>query len=227
MGHLEQTQKLKLYLPGDQPWHGKETFSFPCDLFPYMMSFLVKATNIERLLKWPLRREPALSTHLLAEIPPEVELSDYRRLPSSYCESPTGLLQGEDLKAELVPDLDIFFERLYEYFCAKGLRCIITKWIIEILNVTFMVCAIGFFFLLVDWDALGHLKCGVEALEIGERPCDLMNVIKNHPLIPFTSVKMITIGSMVILTTYGIINFVKFFVKLRSTLNVRDFYCSR
>jgi len=124
----------------------------------------------------------------------------------------------------LIPDLDIFFERLYEYFCAKGLRCIITKWIIEILNVTFMVCVIGFFFLFVDWDALAHLKCGVEALEIGEKPCDLMNVIKNDPLSPFTYVKMITVGSMVILTTYGIINFVKFFVKLRSTLNVRDFY---
>ncbi|KAG2547815.1 hypothetical protein PVAP13_9KG127000 [Panicum virgatum] len=192
-----------------------------------MMSFLMKGTNIIRLLKWPLRREPALSTHLLAEIPPEVELSDYRRLPSSYCDSPTGVLHGEDLKAELIPDLDIFFERLYEYFCAKGLRCIITKWIIEILNVTFMVCAIGFFFLFVDWDALAHLKCGVEALEIGEKPCDLMNVIKNDPLIPFTYVKMITIGSMVILTTYGIINFVKFFVKLRSTLDVRDFYYNR
>ncbi|CAN6310440.1 unnamed protein product [Urochloa humidicola] len=188
------------------------------------MSFLLKGTNIKRLFKWPLRREAALSKHLLAEIPPEVELSDYRRLPSSYCESPTGLLHGEDLKAELIPDLDIFFERLYEYFCAKGLRCIITKWIIEILNITFMVCAIGFFFLFVDWDALGHLKCGVEALEIGAKPCDLMNVIKNDPLIPFTYMKIITIGSMVILTTYGIINFVKFFVKLRSTLNVRDFY---
>lgn len=84
-----------------------------------------------------------------------------------------------------------------------------------------------FFFLFVDWDALAHLKCGVEALEIGEKPCVLMNVIKNDPLIPFTYVKMITIGSMVILTTYGIINFVKFFVKLRSTLNVRDFYFNR
>ncbi|CAL4917591.1 unnamed protein product [Urochloa decumbens] len=189
-----------------------------------MMSFLLKGTNIKRLFKWPLRREAALSTHLLAEIPPEVELSDYRRLPSSSCESPTGLVHGEDLKAELIPDLDIFFERLYEYFCAKGLRCIITKWMIEILNVTFMVCAIGFFFLFIDWDALGHLKCGVEALEIGAKPCDLMNVIKNDPLIPFTYVKFITIGSMVILTTYGIINFIKFFVKLRSTLNVRDFY---
>jgi autophagy-related protein 9 len=192
-----------------------------------MMSFFLKGTNIKRLFKWPLRRESTFSTHLLAEIPPEVELSDYRRLPSSYCESPTGLLHGEDFKVELIPDLDIFFERLYEYFCAKGLRCIITKWIIEILNVTFMVCAIGFFLLFVDWDALGHLKCGVEALEMGDKPCDLMNVIKSDPLVPFTYVKIITIGSMIILTTYGIINLIKFFVKLRSILNVRDFYYNR
>lgn len=210
-----------------QQWHGKEAFSLSRVLFPYMMSFFLKGTNIKRLFKWPLRRESTFSTHLLAEIPPEVELSDYRRLPSSYCESPTGLLHGEDFKVELIPDLDIFFERLYEYFCAKGLRCIITKWIIEILNVTFMVCAIGFFFLFVDWDALGHLKCGVEALEMGDKPCDLMNVIKSDPLVPFTYVKIITIGSMIILTTYGIINLIKFFVKLRSILNVRDFYYNR
>lgn len=95
-----------------QQWHGKEAFSLSRVLFPYMMSFFLKGTNIKRLFKWPLRRESTFSTHLLAEIPPEVELSDYRRLPSSYCESPTGLLHGEDFKVELIPDLDIFFERL-------------------------------------------------------------------------------------------------------------------
>ncbi|XP_062200971.1 autophagy-related protein 9-like isoform X2 [Phragmites australis] len=189
-----------------------------------MMSILLKGTIIQKLSKWSWRSESALSTNLLAEIPPEIELSDYQRLLSSDCESPTGLIHGEDLKAELILDLDIFFERLYEYFCAKGLRCIITKWIIEILNVIFMVCAIGFFFLFVDWGALSHLKCGVEALELGEKPCDPMKVIKNDPLVPFTFVKMITIGSMAILTTYGIIIFMKFFVKLRSTISVRDFY---
>ncbi|XP_062205111.1 autophagy-related protein 9-like [Phragmites australis] len=189
-----------------------------------MMSLLLKGTTTKKLFKWPWRSESELSTRLLVEIPPEIELSDYRRLLSSDCESPPVHLHGEDLKAELIPDLDIFFERLYEYFCAKGLRCIIVKWIIEILNVTFMVCSIGFFFLFVDWGALGHLKCGVEALESGEKPCDLMKVIKNEPLVPFTFVKMITIGSMGILMTYGIINFVKFFLKLRSMLKVRYFY---
>ncbi|KAG8096786.1 hypothetical protein GUJ93_ZPchr0013g35994 [Zizania palustris] len=122
-------------------------------------------------------------------------------LPSSGNESPSGLLHGEGFKEEPIADLDIFFERLYEYFCAKGLR-------------------------FVDWNALGHLKCGVEALESGEKPCDLMQVIKHNPLVPFTFPKMITIGSMVILTIYGLINFLKFFVQLRSTLNIRDFYCN-
>lgn len=188
------------------------------------MSFPLKDTNSQTIFKWPWRSESPLSTQLLIDIPPEIELSDYRRLPSSGNESPSGLLRGEGIKEEPISDLDIFFERLYEYFCAKGLRCIVTKWIIEFLNVLFMVCCIGFFFLYVDWNALGHLKCGVEALESGEKPCDLMEAIKHNPLVPFTFPKMITVGSMVILATYGLINFLKFFVQLRSTLNVRDFY---
>ncbi|XP_051182434.1 autophagy-related protein 9 [Lolium perenne] len=189
-----------------------------------MMSFPPKDTNTHTVFKWPWRRESPLSAQLLIDIPPEIELSDYQRLPGSISDSPSRLLHGESVKEEPIPDLDIFFERLYEYFCAKGLRCIVIKWIIEILNVLFMVCCIGFFFLYVDWNALGHLKCGVEALESGEKPCDLMEAIKRNPLVPFTFPKMITVGSMVILATYGLINFLKFFVQLRSTLNARDFY---
>ncbi|XP_006661652.1 autophagy-related protein 9-like [Oryza brachyantha] len=190
-----------------------------------MMSFLPKGRTTLSEFKWPWRGESQLSAHLI-DIPAEIELSDYRRLPSTGNESPSGLLHGEDCNADVIPDLDIFFERIYEYFCAKGLRCIITIWIIEILNVVFMVFCIGFFFLFVDWAALGDLKCGVEALELGAKPCDLMKLIKDHPLVPFTFTKLITVGSMAILSTYGLMNFVKFFVKLRSTLKVRDFYCN-
>uniref|UniRef100_A0A804LH34 Autophagy-related protein 9 n=1 Tax=Zea mays TaxID=4577 RepID=A0A804LH34_MAIZE len=192
-----------------------------------MMSFRSKDAHAQTRLNWPWRSQSPLSAQLLVDIPPEIELSDYRRLPSSRSESPSGLLHDEGVKEEPIPDLDIFFERLYEYFCAKGLRCIITKWIIEILNVLFMVCCIGFFFLFVDWDTLIHLKCGVEALESGEKPCDLMKAIKHDPLVPFTLPKMITVGSMVIMTAYGLTNFLKFFVQLRSTLNVRQFYYDR
>nr|CAB3501422.1 unnamed protein product [Digitaria exilis] len=192
-----------------------------------MMSFLSKDTHAQTRFNWPWRSQSPLSAQLLVDIPPEIELSDYRRLSSSGSESPSGLLHGEGFKEEPIPDLDIFFGRLYEYFCAKGLRCIITKWIIDILNVLFMVCCIGFFFLFVDWDTLIHLKCGVEALESGKKPCDLMKVIKHDPLVPLTLPKMITVGSIVILTTYGLTNFLKFFVQLRSTLNVRQFYYDR
>nr|CAJ30214.1 autophagy protein 9 [Zea mays] len=192
-----------------------------------MMSFRSKDAHAQTRLNWPWRSQSPLSAQLLVDIPPEIELSDYRRLPSSRSGSPSGLLHGEGVKEEPIPERDIFFERLYEYFCAKGLRCIITKWIIEILNVLFMVCCIGFFFLFVDWDTLIHLKCGVEALESGEKPCDLMKAIKHDPLVPFTLPKMITVGSMVIMTAYGLTNFLKFFVQLRSTLNVRQFYYDR
>ena len=130
-------------------WHGKGPIYWPCLLFSRMMSFPSKDTHAQTRLNWPWRSQSPLSAQLLVDIPPEIELSDYRRLPSSGSESPSGLLHGEGVKEEHIPDLDIFFERLYEYFCAKGLRCIITKWIIEVLNVLFMVCCIGFFFLLL------------------------------------------------------------------------------
>jgi autophagy-related protein 9 len=206
-------------------WHGKRVNKRPWLLFSRMMSFLLKGTHSQTRFKWPWRSQSPLAAQLLAD--PEIELSDYRRLPSSGSESPSQLLHAESFKKEPIPDLDIFFERLYEYFCAKGLKCIITKWIIETLNVLFMVSCIGFFFLFVDWSALGHLKCGVEALESGEKPCDLIQVIKQNPLAPFTLPKMITVGSMVILTTYGLTNFLKFFVQLKCTLNVRQFYNDR
>ncbi|WOL15401.1 Peptidase S28 [Canna indica] len=178
--------------------------------------------------KWQQRTQSPLTTKLLSDVPPEIELSDYRKPLNSGTESPTGLLHGESLKEEPIIDLDLFFERLYSYYCAKGLWCIIIKWIVEIFNVIFMVGFIAFFLLYVDWDALRKAKCGVEAVELGEKPCDLAKeVIKNHPLVPFTITKAIIIGSMVILTFYGLFNFLKFFVQLKNTVKIRHFYYNR
>ncbi|KAJ8512428.1 hypothetical protein OPV22_002862 [Ensete ventricosum] len=154
-----------------------------------------------------------------------LELSDYGKLPDSGTESPTGLLDGENLRAETIVDLDIFFRRLYSYYCEKGLWCIITKWIVEILNVIFMVLFIAFFLLYVDWDALRKAKCGIEAVESGQKPCDLAKeVVKHHPLVPFTVTKAIIIASMVILTLYALLKFLKFFTQLKSTVMIRHFY---
>ncbi|XP_073009610.1 autophagy-related protein 9 isoform X2 [Typha latifolia] len=190
-----------------------------------MMTSAQKGASAPKIFKWQWRNESSLNTKLLTDVSPEIELSDYRRLPSSGSESPSGLLNCESLKGEPIADLDIFFERLYDYYCEKGLWCIITKWIVEILTVIFMVCFIGFFLLFVDWNAVRNAKCGMDAVESGEKPCDLAKeVIKSHPLVPFTFVKMIIVGSMFILTLYGLLNFLKFFIQLKNTLGVRRFY---
>ncbi|CAL9051903.1 unnamed protein product [Musa banksii] len=174
------------------------------------------------------RSDLPLTTKLLSDVPPEIELSDYGKLPDSGTESPTGLLDGENLRAETIVDLDIFFRRLYSYYCEKGLWCIITKWIVEILNVIFMVLFIAFFLLYVDWDALRKAKCGIEAVESGQKPCDLAKeVVKHQPLVPFTVTKAIIIASMVILTLYALLKFLKFFTQLKSTVMIRHFYYNR
>lgn len=186
--------------------------------------------------KWLFPKPSApLTSQLLNQNPPdiEIELSSYQPLPdsghNSDCDSPSHLLSvRENIEPDLIPDLDIFFGRLYDYYCEKGLSCIVTKWILEILNVIFIVCFIGFFLLLVDWNALTTVKCGVEAVELGEKPCDLWEeVIKKHPMVPFTFSKMVVVGSMVLLTLYGFFNFLKFFVQFKDTLRVRRFYYNR
>nr|XP_010918784.1 autophagy-related protein 9 isoform X1 [Elaeis guineensis] len=190
-----------------------------------MMSSAQKGAIAPSRFEWPWRSEASLTTQLLSDAPPEIELSDYRRLPRSGSESPSGLLNDEGLKSEPIADLDLFFERLYNYYCEKGLRCIIIKWIVEILNVIFMICFIAFFLLFVDWNALLHAKCGMEAVESGEKPCDLAKeVIKQHPLVPLTFTKVMIVGSMVILTFYGLFNFLKFFVQFKNMVKIRHFY---
>ncbi|KAF2320365.1 hypothetical protein GH714_027291 [Hevea brasiliensis] len=50
---------------------------------------------------------------LLKDVPPEIELSDYGRVPSPGSDSPSGLLNGEGLNVEPIADLDLFFESLH------------------------------------------------------------------------------------------------------------------
>ncbi|GAA0153687.1 hypothetical protein LIER_43245 [Lithospermum erythrorhizon] len=52
---------------------------------------------------------------VLSDAPPEIELSCYKRIPSLGNESPFWLVDRERLHVEAIPDLDMFFERLYSY----------------------------------------------------------------------------------------------------------------
>lgn len=193
-----------------------------------MMSSARKSFLDSFRLKWQFRNESSMNIHLLSDEPPEIELSDYRRLPGSDIENPSELLGDEGLKAEPIADLDLFFESLYNYYCEKGLLCIVTKWIVELLTIIFVLGFIWFFLLVVDWHALRSAKCGIEAVESGQKPCDLAKeVINHHPLVPFTFTKGVIVGCMIILTIYGLFNFLKFFVQFKNTLKIRHFYYYR
>ncbi|CAH9102780.1 unnamed protein product [Cuscuta epithymum] len=184
-----------------------------------------KAAHGLNIFKWKWRGESSLSTGLLDHVPPEIELSDYHRAPSPSSESPSGLLNDESFKVEHISDLDLFFERLYCYYCEKGLWCIIIKWVFELFGLAFTICFSGFFLLFVDWSGLRSAKCGMDAVESGIKPCDLSKeALHHHPLSPFTISKAIVVGYLGIFSIYWIFCFLRFFAQLKDTLIIRDFY---
>ncbi|KAH7517360.1 hypothetical protein FEM48_Zijuj09G0055400 [Ziziphus jujuba var. spinosa] len=183
------------------------------------------AANSRNIFKWKWHGESSLTAGLLNDVPPEIELSDYRRVPSPGSESPSGLLNGESLNVEPIVDLDLFFERLYSYYCEKGLWCIIIKWIVELLSLGFTICFSGFFLLYVDWNGLRNAKCGMDAVESGIKPCDLAKeALHQHPLTPLTLSKAIIVGYLGIFSIYWLFCFLRFFAQLRVTLGIRHFY---
>ncbi|GAB2223279.1 hypothetical protein Droror1_Dr00017419 [Drosera rotundifolia] len=181
--------------------------------------------NSLSIFGWKRHGESSLTAGLLNDVYPEIELSEYGRLPSSGSESPSGLLNGDSLKEEPIADLDLFFERIYSYYCEKGLWCIIVKWIVELLSLAFTICFSGFFLLLVDWNGLRNAKCGIDAVESGAGPCDLAKeVLHEHPLTPFTLHKAVILGYLGIFSIYWLFCFLRFFTQLKYTLWVRDFF---
>ncbi|KAL2323449.1 hypothetical protein Fmac_027828 [Flemingia macrophylla] len=177
------------------------------------------------VFNWKRQGESSLTTGLLQHAPPEIELSDYRSIPSPGSESPSGLLNGESQNVEPIADLDLFFERLYSYYCEKGLWCIIIKWIVELLSLGFTICFSGFFLIYVDWNGLRNVKCGMDAVEFGRKPCDLAKeALHQHPLSPLTLSRAIIVGYLGIFSIYWIFCFLRFFVQLKDTLEIRMFY---
>uniref|UniRef100_A0A1J3KAR0 Autophagy-related protein 9 n=1 Tax=Noccaea caerulescens TaxID=107243 RepID=A0A1J3KAR0_NOCCA len=191
-----------------------------------MMSSGQQAPNVFNFFKWQ-RGEPSssLTTGLLHNVSHEIELSNYRGIPSPGSESPSGLLNGESLNVQPIADLDLFFERLYSYYRDKGLWCIIVKWAVELLSLGFIICFSGFFLLYVDWHGLKNAKCGMDAVESGTKPCDLVKeAIHLHPLSPFTLTTAIIVGYLALFSVYWIFCFLRFFAQLKDTLDFRHFY---
>ncbi|KAM7496080.1 hypothetical protein LguiA_020494 [Lonicera macranthoides] len=192
-----------------------------------MMFSAQKLANALNNLKWKRRSESSLTTGLLNNDVHyhEIELSDYLRAPSPGSESPSGLLNGDSLNVDPIDDLDLFVERLYGYYCQKGLWCIIIKWIVEFLTLAFTICFSGFFLLFVDWNGLRNAKCGMDAVESGIKPCDLSKeALHKHPFTPFTLHKAVIVGYLGIFSGYTIFTFLRFFAQLKYTLKIRQFY---
>ncbi|KAM6565158.1 hypothetical protein CsatB_025156 [Cannabis sativa] len=186
-----------------------------------------RSANSNGVFKWKWRDQgqSSLTAGLLHDVPPEIELSAYGRIPSPGSESPSGLLNGESLNVEPIADLDLFFEKLYSYYCEKGLWCIIIKWVVELLSLGFTICFSGFFLLFVDWNGLRNAKCGMDAIESGIKPCDLAKeALHAHPLTPLTLSKAVIVGYLGIFSIYWIFCFLRFFAQLRETLDIRHFY---
>ncbi|KAJ8899506.1 hypothetical protein K2173_018480 [Erythroxylum novogranatense] len=190
-----------------------------------MMFSWQKGANALSMFKWRGSGELSLETGLLKDAPLEIELSGYGRVPSPGSESPSGLLNGESLNIEPISNLDLFFERLYNYYCEKGLWCILIKWVVELLSVAFIICFSGFLLLYVDWNGLRNAKCGMDAVESGVKPCDLVNeALHQHPLIPMTFSKVLILIYLVLSFLVWIFHFLRFFVQLKGIIGVRQFY---
>lgn len=187
-----------------------------------------KGSDVLNIFKRKQQGVSSLTRGLLDDVSPEIELSNYGKIPSPGSESPSGLLNDESVNVEPIADLDLFFERLYSYYCEKGLWCIIIKWIVELLSLGFTICFSGFFLLYVDWNGLRNAKCGMDAVESGIKPCDLAKeALNQHPLTPLTLTKAIIVGYLGIFSIYWIFCFLRFFAQLKDTLEIRQFYYNR
>ncbi|CAN1136855.1 Autophagy-related protein 9 [Linum perenne] len=183
------------------------------------------SSNTRWKFEWRWGEDSTLTSGLLKDVAPEIELSGYGRIPSPGSESPSGLLNGESLNVQPIADLDLFFERLYSYYCEKGLWCIIIKWVVELLSLGFTICFSGFFLLYVDWNGLRNAKCGMDAVESGTKPCDLAKeALHEHPLTPLTLSKAIIVGYLGLFSIYLVFCFFRFFSQLKETLRIRQFY---
>lgn len=160
----------------------------------------------------------------------EVELPEYHRLIG--CEDaagPSDFFLGETLKWGAVTDLDIFFQRVYQYYCDRGFWCIFTQWLCELLSLGFTICFSGFLVLFVNWPGLLNAKCGIDAIdEKSSRNCDLVKeALHEHPLTPLSLLKLFFVAYLVLLSVYWLFCFLRFFIQLRDTLEVRHFINGR
>ena len=86
-----------------------------------------------------------------------MDVDNYNQLPTERLmemEMGTVLQEGAEEKWEAISDLDAFFSRVYDYFNQRGLRCILTARIINLLTLVFTGAFTVFLFDVMNWHGL-------------------------------------------------------------------------
>ncbi len=73
----------------------------------------------------------------------------------------------DDLEPMHIKDLDVFFTQVYTFFKEKGLWCMVTSRLINLVNLGFTIFFSTFLFLFVDWQALSVCGEGDDGQECG------------------------------------------------------------
>mmetsp|Transcript_9788 Transcript_9788/g.16809 ORF Transcript_9788/g.16809 Transcript_9788/m.16809 type:complete len:717 (+) Transcript_9788:381-2531(+) len=155
----------------------------------------------------------------------EILLSDfgpYEPVPSLHqLESEHGLLgAGRVSEWDHIQNLDVFFIRIYKHYQEKGLWCIVTSRILNILTLGFTIIFSGFLLLYVDWDAVWR-GCPVED------DCDFVQLaVYSRPLHNGSNFKnTLVIVYLIIFSIYWVWTVLRFLLESRPLLDIHRFCC--
>lgn len=138
-------------------------------------------------------------------------------LPEYHVDAPE-FGSGEGYELEAIPNLDVFFSRIYNYWQHNGLVTIITSRVLNLLALAFTIAFSGFLLLFVNWGAL-HSEC------IVKRTCDIIQAcLYKNPLTGHRPLLVVIILCyLAIFSFYWLWTLVHFFLDLRGIYEVQHF----
>eukprot|EP00735_Rhodelphis_limneticus_P008705 TRINITY_DN2204_c0_g1::TRINITY_DN2204_c0_g1_i1::g.6795::m.6795 TRINITY_DN2204_c0_g1::TRINITY_DN2204_c0_g1_i1::g.6795 ORF type:complete len:643 (-),score=90.70,sp/Q8RUS5/ATG9_ARATH/39.49/7e-154,APG9/PF04109.11/8.2e-128,DUF4231/PF14015.1/1.3e+04,DUF4231/PF14015.1/0.033 TRINITY_DN2204_c0_g1_i1:613-2541(-) len=153
------------------------------------------------------------------QIPME-DLDDHRSQPLLGSEQfdSASLLQGEGREHwEAISNLDLFFERLYNYYLEKGFICIVIKRILNLMTLAFTILFSAFLLLFVDWKELLH-RCRIE------NECDNITAVDWHALDELTNYEALVLVYLILFSLYWIWNVYRLLMDIRDNYEVKQWY---
>ncbi|KAK3250079.1 autophagy protein atg9 [Cymbomonas tetramitiformis] len=151
------------------------------------------------------------------EVSRDSTIGEYQQIPSLHEIDTEGVGPSE---WDHIQNLDSFLTRVYKYYEEKGLYCILTSRILNLLTLGFTISFSGFLLLYVDWQAA---RSGCEV----EDDCDFINLaIYTDPANQLTA-KYLTmvITYLIIFSLYWVWNIVHLIADLPGLIEIHRFCC--